>query len=103
EAGCASRRHRYRQQMESTVKLRHPLVDEMRRTQHGKTLDVATVEQFARDERSLDGLAHTDVVSDEQAYRVQLERHQEWHELISARFDGDLAEAAERARAASKR
>jgi hypothetical protein len=89
--------------MEPTVKLRYPLVDKVRRTQHRKSLDIATVEQFARNERSLNSLADTDIVSDEQAYRIQLECHKKWHELISTGLDSDLTEAAERTCAAAKR
>jgi hypothetical protein len=55
------------------------------------------------DERGLDGLADTDVVGDEQAHRIELERHEQRHELVGARLDGDLAEAAERAGAAPQR
>ena len=84
--------------MEAGLQLADPLVDQVRRAEHGEAVDLAAVEQLAGDERGLDGLADADVVGDEQAHRVQLERHQQRHELVGARLDGDLAEAAERAR-----
>src|SRR5688500_15157496 len=89
--------------MKAAFKFRYPLVDEVRRTQYCKALDVATVEQFSGYKCSLDGLANTDVVGDEQPYWVQLECHQQRHELVGARLHGDLAEAAERARATAER
>ena len=36
-----------------------------------------------------------DVVRDEEAHRVELERHEQRHELVRARLDGDLADAPE--------
>jgi hypothetical protein len=72
-------------------------------TQHSKTLDVATVEQFACNEGGLNGLADTNVIGDEQAYWIELEGHKERYELIGPGLDGDLPKAAKRARAATKR
>ena len=80
-----------------------PLLDEVRRAEHGEAVDLAAVEQLAGDERGLDGLADADVVGDEQAHRVELERHEQRHELVGARLDGDLAEAAEGPGAAPQR
>ncbi len=73
-----------------------PLLRQVRRAQHGKPPDLATVEQFAGDDRCLDGLADADVVGDQEAHRVELERHHQRHELIGSRLDGDATEAAER-------
>jgi hypothetical protein len=84
--------------VEARLELAHPLLHEVRRAQHGERLDVAAVEQLAGDERGLDGLADADVVGDEQAHGIELERHQQRDELVGAGLDGDLPEAAERAR-----
>jgi hypothetical protein len=92
-----------RMEVEARLELGHPLLDEVRRAQHDEPLDVAAVEQLAGDERGLDGLADADVVGDEQAHRVELQRHEQRHELVGARLDRDLAEAAERAGAAPQR
>ena len=80
-----------------------PLVDQMRRAEDRHPLDLAPVEQLAGDERRLDGLADADVVGDEQAHRVLLQRHHERHELVGARLDGYLPDAAERPGAAPER
>ena len=69
----------------------------------GEPLDLAAVEQLAGDEQRLDGLADADVVGDEQADRVEPQRHQQRHELVRARLDGDPAEAAERPGAVAHR
>src|SRR5689334_7820938 len=58
-----------RLQVEVRLELGDPLLDEVRRTQDDAALDVAAIEHLAQDERSFDGLADTDVVGDEQAYR----------------------------------
>ena len=71
-----------------------PLLGEVRRAEHGEALDLAAVEQLAGDQRGLDRLADADVVGDQQPHRVELERHQQRHELVGARLDGDPAEAS---------
>ena len=60
-------------------------------------LRLAAVEQLAGDQAGLDGLADADVVGDQQPHRVQLQRHQERHELVRPGLDGELGERAERA------
>ena len=90
-------------EVEARFELGDPLVDQVRRAQHGEALDLAAVEQLARDERRLDRLADADVVGDQQPHRIELQRHQQRHELVGARLDGDLPEAAERAGAAAQR
>ena len=72
-----------------------PLLGKMRRAEHGQAPDLAAVEQFAGDDRRLDGLADADVVGDQEAHRVELERHHQRHELVGPRLDGDAPEAAE--------
>ena len=63
-----------------------------------RTVDVAAVEQLARDQAGLDGLADADVVCDQQAHRIELERHQQRHELIGARLDARSGRSRGRAR-----
>ena len=73
-----------------------PLLGEVRRAEHGEALSVAAVEQLASDQRGLDGLADPDVVGDQQPHGLELERHQQRHELVGPRVDGDATERAER-------
>ena len=77
-------------------KLVLPLLGQVRRTQHGQPPDLAAIEQLARDEAGLDGLADADVVGDQQPHRIELERHHQRHELVGPRLDRDAPEAAER-------
>ena len=74
----------------------------MGRTEDRQAGDLATVDQFANDERRLDGLADADVVGNQQAHDFLLECHQQRHELVGARLDGDVAEAAKRAGASAQ-
>ena len=69
-----------------------PLLAQVRRAQHAEAPDVAAVVQLAGNEQRLDGFAHPDVVRDQQAHRVQAERHQQRDELVQARANRDAAE-----------
>ena len=79
--------------LEPNLQLSDPLVHEMRRTEDDGAIDVAAVEQLARDEQGLDRLPYPDVVRDEQAHRIELERHEQRHELVRPRLDRDLTDA----------
>jgi hypothetical protein len=89
-------------QMEAYLQLADPLVNEVRRTEHGHALDVPAVEQLACDQRSLDRLTYADVVGDQKAHGVELEGHEQRDELVCARLERDLSEAAEGARPAAQ-
>ena len=89
--------------VEANLQLGDPLVHEMRRTEDDGAFDVAAVEQLARDEQGLDRLPHPDVVRDEQAHRVELERHEQRHELVRARLDRDLTDAPKGSRSSPQR
>ena len=75
-------------------KLALPLFGQVRRAQHRDAADLGAVEQLAGDEARLDGLADADVVGDEHAHRVELERHHQRHELVGPGLDRDAPEAA---------
>ena len=75
----------------------------MRRAEDGGALDVAAVEQLAGDEQGLDGLPDPDVVGDEEAYRIELQRHEQRYELVGARLDRYLSDAPEGSGAAAER
>ena len=87
--------------MEANLQLGDPLVHEVRGAEDDGAIDVAAVEKLARDEQGLNRLAHPDVVGDEQAHGVELERHQQRHELVGARLDRDLSKAPKRSGAPS--
>jgi hypothetical protein len=69
----------------------------VRRADHGQTLHLAPVQQLARDEARLDGLADADVVGDQQSHGILAQRHQQRHQLVSPGLDPQMAEAAKRA------
>jgi len=96
QSGDTGGGERDRQEMEMPVELGLPLLDQMRRTEHGEAGDLAAIMQLAHDQARFDRLADTDVVGDQQANRRLTERHQQRHELIRPRLDGDVGERAER-------
>src|SRR5262245_30153370 len=75
----------------------------MRRAEDRDPADLTAIEQLARDDAGFDRLADADVVRDQQADGVELERHHERDELVRPRFDSDAAEAAERPRCGARR
>ena len=89
--------------MEANLQLSDPLVHEMRRTKDDGAIDFAAVEQLASDEQGLDRLPHPNIVRDEKAHRVELERHEQRHELVRARLDRDLTKAPKGSGAPSQR
>ena len=97
EALDGARQHELRFEVELLRQLPLPLLRQVRRAEHRDPADLAAIEQLARDEARLDGLADAHVVGDEQAHRVEPEGHHQRHELVGPGLDGDAAEAAERA------
>ena len=81
---------------EAGLQLGDPLIDEMRRAQHGKGIDFAAIHELAQDEAALDCLPDADVVGDEDARRLKPKRHQQGNELVSARLEGQLGRRPER-------
>ncbi|OJY61936.1 MAG: hypothetical protein BGP16_15500 [Sphingobium sp. 66-54] len=73
--------------------LADPLIHEMRRTQHGKALDLTPVDHLAQDHARLNGLSDTNVIGNEQPFHVEPQRHEQGNELVCARLrhaHGDL-------------
>ena len=91
-----ARENELRLDVELLRELALPLLGQMRRAEHRDSTDLAAIEQLPRDETRFDGLPDADVVRDEHAHRIELERHHQRHELIRPGLDGDAAEAAER-------
>ena len=92
-----------RADVEADFQLGNPLVHEMGRAKDDGAVDVAAIDQLAGDEQGLDRLSDSNVVGDEEAHRVELERHEQRHELVRAGFDRDLANAPKGAGAPSQR
>ena len=95
EALDGARQHEFRFEVELLRQLPLPLLRQVRRAEHRDPANLAAVEQLARDEARLDGLADAHVVGDEQAHRVEPEGHHQRHELVGPGLDGDAAEATE--------
>jgi len=87
---------------ELVLQLLLPLVAQIRRAQDAHATDIAPVEQFAHNQARLDRLANPDVIRDQQAHRLLLQGHHQRHELVQARAEGDVPEAAERSRAVAQ-
>ena len=97
---CGGRgEHQLGVQMELLVEFSLPLLRQVRGAEHRKSGGVSGGEQFLGDEPGFHGLADADVIRDEESHGVELERHEQWDELVGARLDGDVTETPERTRA----
>ena len=92
-----------RVEIEFALELAGPLLDEMRRAQHGETVDLAAIDQLAQDQPGFDGLADADIVGDQQPHDGKAQRHQQRHELVGARLEAEPRRRAERPGAAPQR
>jgi hypothetical protein len=63
----------------------------MGRAEHGETVDFATIEKLSRNQQGLDSLPDADIVSNQKPHRVESKRHEQRHQLIGARLDGNPA------------
>lgn len=91
-----ARQHQLGRDVELLRQLGLPLLGQVRRAEDSQPAHLAPVEQFPRHQRRLDGLADAHIVGDQQADRVELERHQQRHKLVGPRLDRNAAEGAER-------
>jgi hypothetical protein len=76
-----------------------PLRRQRRAAHDGEPVRAALREQFGHHEACLDRLADADRVGDQQPDGRHPQREQQRHELVGARGDGELGQAAERAAA----
>ena len=97
QAGGRRRQHELGVDVELLGQLLLPLLGQVRRAQHAHALRVALLQQLLGDQGRFDRLADADVVGDQQADRVELERHQQRHQLVRARRHADPSDRAERA------
>jgi hypothetical protein len=68
-----------------------PLVAEVGGRKHRQTLSNAAIQKLAGDHRRLDRLPDADIVGDQQAHRLEPQRHDQRYELIGSRHDRDTA------------
>ena len=80
--------------MELVLQLGLPLFRELWRAQDRHTRYLAPVDQLARYQTGFDGLADTHIISDQNAHRLKLERHEQGHELVGPRFNSDISKRA---------
>src|SRR5689334_22217976 len=71
-----------------------PLLSKLWWTQDSQTGYLATVDQFACNETGFNRLANAYVIGDQEAHRVEFERHEQRHQLVGAWFNGDVAKRA---------
>ena len=83
-------------QVEAVLQFALPLLDQVWRAQHGQAGDFAPVDEFAGNQPGLDGFADTHVVRNQQADGGQPQGHEQRHQLVGARLDGNVAKRAER-------
>ena len=88
--------------MELAAEFVRPLLAEMRRAEHSNTTHDSSIQQFTGNHSRLDGLAHADVISDQQAHWIQAQRHQQGDILVGARRDRQPTQRAKRPCSASQ-
>ena len=88
--------------MELVTEFCLPLLGQVRRAEHAKPGHFPTVHQFLGDKNGFDGLANTHVVGNEHPHRVQLEGHEQRHELVGPGLDGDPGERTKRSSTGTK-
>ena len=98
QPGGGGREHDLGVDLELLGEFALPLLCQVRGAEDGEAGGVALVEELPGDQPGLQGLADADVVGDEQADRVEAERHEQGDELVGPGLDGDAGEGAERAR-----
>ena len=64
QARCRGGSDSHDVEVELRLEFGGPLLDQVRRTKYGDSINLAAVEQFSDDEASLNGFADTDVVRD---------------------------------------
>ena len=85
--------------VELVAQLLLPLLCESRRAKYGQTLDLPAFKEFSGDQAGFDILANTHVIGNEDAHRIEPERHEKRHQLIGPWFDSDGGEGAKGPRA----
>src|SRR5699024_5157911 len=98
QAGDGGGQQQFGVDVELGAELGLPLVGQGRRTQHGQAGGVPLGQEFGGDQARFDGLADTDVVTDEHAYGRLAQCHEQWHQLVGAGLDGDAGQGTEGAR-----
>ncbi len=73
----------------------HPLLGEMRRTEDREPLDFPAIEQLTGNQARLDGLADPHVVGDQDAHRVEAERHEQRNELVGTGLHAEVRQGPE--------
>ena len=96
DAAGAGRCEGHSLQVEAVLQLALPLLHQVRRAQHGQAGDFTPVDELAGDQPSLDGFADTHVVGNQKAHGGQAQGHEQRHQLVGPRLDGNVAKRAER-------
>ena len=79
-------------QVEACLQLGLPLLNQVRRAQHGQAGDLTSVHQLPRNQPGFDGLADANVIGNEQPNGGQAQGHQQGYELVATGLHGDVAE-----------
>ena len=102
EARSGPREHELRVDVELLGQRLLPLLRKVWWTENGKAPHLTPVDELASDETRLDRLPDPNIVGDEHADRVELEGHEQRHELVGAWLNGDSSEGAEGAGAGAE-
>jgi hypothetical protein len=66
------------------------LIDEMRRAQDSKGIDLAAIHKLPKDQTSFDGFPDADVIGYQQTWHLEAQRHQKGNELIGPWLESEL-------------
>ena len=95
EARLRTRANDHRLDIELLADLALPLVAEVWQADHGKASDPAALQEFAHQQERLDRLTDTNIISDEEAHDLLAQRHDQRHQLVRARAEGEPGQRTE--------
>ena len=99
QSSSGAREYKFGFDVKLLVQLSLPLLSQVRRAEHGQSLDLTSVNEFAGHQPSLNRLTNAHVVSNEQSNRIQFQGHQERHKLVGPWLYIQPSKRAERASA----
>ena len=78
-------------EIEFSLKLAGPLLDEMWWAQDREAIRLAAIDQLAQNKSGFDRLSDADIVGDQQPHDRKPQCHQERHKLVGTRFEGNAS------------
>ena len=96
QAPHRARPHHLGRQVKLLGHVAAPLLTQVGRADHRDRADLTAIEQLAGDQQGFHRFAQTHLIGDQQPRHLLLECHQQRHQLVGARLQGQVSQAAER-------